>query len=112
MVTPETGLTAFLTNVLTPIFAGKAPILFIILILGVAMLLTNFANNVVVGMLMLPVVFSLAGQLSLDSAGIAVLFDLLLPYGYFDTGSLSLCRGHARQQGVGGYEGYLSLRYG
>lgn len=73
LVTPATGLTAFLTNVLTPIFAGKAPILFIILILGVAMLLTNFANNVVVGMLMLPVVFSLAGQLSLNSAGIAVL---------------------------------------
>lgn len=73
LVMPATGLTAFLTTILTPVFAGKSPMLFIILVLGVAMLLTNFANNVVVGMLMLPVVFSLSGTLLLDSAGIAVL---------------------------------------
>lgn len=73
MVTPQTGLTAFLTNILTPFFMGHSPMVFIVLMLLVATLLTNFANNVVVGMLMIPVVYALSGTLHLQSAGIAVL---------------------------------------
>lgn len=53
-----TGVTPFLSNLLIPVFEGTSELVFIILVLILGLILTNFCNSVVIGIIFLPIIFS------------------------------------------------------
>ena len=53
LVAQETGISAFVAGILTPIFANVHPVVFIIVIGGLSILLTNVANNIAIAFVML-----------------------------------------------------------
>ncbi len=50
-----TGITDFLTNMLHPVFGGHSPTLFFFIVLVSSVIITQFANNGVMGVLLMPV---------------------------------------------------------
>lgn len=62
---PETGITAALSALLTP-FMALPPLVFIVVALLFAVLLTNFANNVVIIILVMPFMFNFASMIGLS----------------------------------------------
>ena len=57
-----TGVKPFLIQLLQPLLGGKPEIVFILLILGFALLTTNFANNAGMAVVLLPVIIAFADQ--------------------------------------------------
>ena len=55
MVSDATGIKPFLVQILNPLFAGHSGLMFLVLLFLVALVLTNFMNNIVVGIMFLPV---------------------------------------------------------
>ncbi|MCD8196969.1 MAG: hypothetical protein LUE24_07385 [Lachnospiraceae bacterium] len=66
LATGDTGFTTTLMAVFTPMFAGKSPILFAIVICLVTLVLTNLINNAVAGAIMVPVMYSFAAQIGVN----------------------------------------------
>lgn len=58
----STGITEFLTQLLAPALGGKSPYVFAVILLTFSIVVTNFANNTVVGVMLMPVIFSFAMQ--------------------------------------------------
>lgn len=58
MSSPDTGITAFLMDMLQPVFGGSSSLMFSMLIGLVATLLTQVMNNGAVGVALMPVVYS------------------------------------------------------
>lgn len=54
----DSGITAWLMNLLDPIFGGRSPIFFMIVIGLIATLLTNVMNNGALGVALMPIVYS------------------------------------------------------
>ncbi len=59
LTSEATGVTATITQALTPIFAGMSPFLFAALIIVSAIILTNFLNNIVVGAIFIPIIYAM-----------------------------------------------------
>lgn len=57
-----TGVKPFLIQLLQPLLGGKPEIVFILLILGFALITTNFANNAGMAVVLLPVIIAFADQ--------------------------------------------------
>ncbi|MCP1102194.1 sodium-dependent dicarboxylate transporter 2/3/5 [Aequitasia blattaphilus] len=53
-----TGIKAFLQYILNPLFDGMGTVQFMIFILLVAVVLTNICNSLVIGMVLLPVIYT------------------------------------------------------
>lgn len=73
-----TGVQQFLLNVLGSFFAGKPDILFIILVMGLALVITNFANNLVTALIFMTVVISLAEQTGINATAMVVLLTVIV----------------------------------
>lgn len=58
MTSESTGVSAFLKVILSPIFQGLSPFAFTIFLLGMAVILTNLCNSLVIGMILQPVVIT------------------------------------------------------
>ena len=71
-----TGIKPFLTQVLSPILAGRPMFVFTALLLLLAAILTNVANNGVIAIILMSVVMSFMDQMSIDPTGICVLLML------------------------------------
>ncbi len=63
----NTGVKAFLVNGLQPLFSGVSPLIFMIIVLAIPTVLTNFANNMVVGIIFLQLICTLAGPLGVSA---------------------------------------------
>ena len=76
----STGITAFLNTVLTPIFSGMSGTVFTIVLLLIAIVLTNICNSLVIGMILQPVVLSYCVVAGVNPAPIITLliFTVLL----------------------------------
>jgi len=76
------GVVPFITELLSPVFAGFSGYMFIIAVVVVALLLTNVANNMAVGLLLLPIIMSFASTLNLDVnlVGIVVVFTVQMAF--------------------------------
>lgn len=61
-----TGVVAALSNILTPLFDGMSLYTFEIVILVLAVVLTNFLTNIVVISLLLPIVFSVGPAMGMN----------------------------------------------
>lgn len=60
MMTADTGVSASILSVLSPVFAGKSTIFMCVVICIVSVILTNFMANTTVGLMFTPVIYSFA----------------------------------------------------
>lgn len=76
----STGITAFLSTVLSPIFNGMSGTMFTVVLLLMTVILTNICNSLVIGMIMQPVVLTYCMQAGVNPAPIITLliFTVLL----------------------------------
>ena len=61
-----TGVKTFMVEAMRPILGGRSPIVFILLALIIATVLTNIANNMVVGAVFATLIFTIGGGMGLD----------------------------------------------
>lgn len=61
------GLTQFLDTVLTPVFQVIPPAIFIVTIVIVAAFMTNIGNSIVMGLLLLPVIYTYSVNFNVDA---------------------------------------------
>lgn len=74
MLTSEaTGLQLFLVKVLSPVFGSLSPVVFTLTLVILAIILTNFLQNFVVGIMFLPIVCSFTAAMGVSSLPGAVL---------------------------------------
>lgn len=80
LTNPSTGISAFLNVTLSPIFNGMSPMIFTIVLLVVAVLLTNLCNSLVIGMILQPVILTYCTATGTNAAPIVTLliFTVLL----------------------------------
>lgn len=69
LTTPETGFNATLAGMLLPM-TKLPPIVFIIVAMLFATIVTNVANNLILTIVIMPVLSSFAGQVGLDAVGL------------------------------------------
>lgn len=72
----DTGISAFLSQVLGPVFGGLSPVLFLFLGLVITVVLSNFLANMVVAVIMMTATFPLAAQMGLDFTQLAYLYTI------------------------------------
>ncbi len=58
MTAEESGITEWMMGILNPIFGGKSPVFFMVVIGLIAALLTNVMNNGALGVALMPIVYS------------------------------------------------------
>lgn len=76
----STGITTFLSTVLSPLFTGMSVTTFTIFILVITVLLTNICNSLVIGMILQPVALTYCASAAVNPAPIIALmiFTVLL----------------------------------
>lgn len=67
-----TGVTGFLLNVLNPILGGQSEMGFVAIMSTVALILTNFANNAAMAVVLMPVILAFCGQMGLNPLPVAM----------------------------------------
>ena len=73
LTSENTGISAFLNVILTPIFSGMNTVTFIIVLMALMMVLTNLCNSLVIGMIMQPVILSFCTTNGVNAAPIVTL---------------------------------------
>lgn len=76
MNTPETGIPAAMAMLLQP-FMALPPLVFVVFALFFAALLTNFANNMIVIVLVMPFMFNFSHMIGMQPTGMICLLFLL-----------------------------------
>lgn len=69
----DSGFTTTVLGVFTPLFEGKSPLVFTIVILLFTLALTNVINNAVAGAIMVPVMYSFASSIGANPVMITAL---------------------------------------
>lgn len=77
LMADPTGIKNALVMLLKPILAGRSPVVFIILVIVIAGILTNFANNAVVGILFVSLSFAMAESIGLNVAAVTTLIVIV-----------------------------------
>ena len=74
LTNPSTGVSAFLAYILSPIFQGMSPAVFIILSsAALGGILTNICNSLVIGMILQPIIMTYCIQTGADARPIVTL---------------------------------------
>ncbi len=73
-----TGVTAFLIQLLNPILGGQSEMGFIAIMFTVALVITNFANNAAMAVVLMPVVLGFSAQLGLNPVPVAMGVTLMV----------------------------------
>lgn len=68
-----TGIKPFLTEMLNPLLGGKSPMVFTAIVVAFSMVITQAANNAVMGVLLSPIVFAFAQQSGASPLAVATL---------------------------------------
>ena len=68
----NTGVTAFLLQVLNPVLGGQPEMIFVALMFTVALIITNFANNAAMAVVLTPVVLAFSAQLGINPMPVEV----------------------------------------
>lgn len=69
----NTGIAPFLSASLAPLFAGKPTILFIGLVVLIAVILTNFCNNAITGILLVTITYNFILNMGVNPTVLAML---------------------------------------
>ena len=73
-----TGIKQFMLDCLKPLLVGHSPMIFIFLVMLLAVILTNFANNMVVGAALIPVIYAIGSSMGVNiMAAVAVLIIVI-----------------------------------
>lgn len=82
LTSDATGIKPFLIQMMSPILMNRSPLIFTILVLLIGTIITNFANNVVLGIIFINIICPLAIPLGVNPAPIVVLqiFTIQLAY--------------------------------
>lgn len=78
LTSENTGVSAFLRVILSPIFNGMSPMVFTILLMVMAVLLTNLCNSLVIGMILQPVIVAYCVQSGSNPAPIVTLLIIFV----------------------------------
>ena len=73
-----TGVTTFLVQVLNPILGGQSETGFVAIMFLVALIITNFANNAAMAVVLLPVVLAFSNQLGINPIPVALGVTLMV----------------------------------
>ena len=76
LMSDATGLKPWLVTVLSPILTGFSGIAFLVVMFVIALILTNFMNNIIVGIMFLPVLGTFYASVGANPA-VGVLLILL-----------------------------------
>ncbi len=76
-----TGIQPALQHLLNPLLSHTSPSIFTLLIFVIAVILTNFANNVITGIILIPVVYSFSVSMGLDASAIVILMCICVHFG-------------------------------
>lgn len=71
-----TGVTTFLTTVLSPIFSGMGERMFVVLFCIIAVVLTNFCNSLVIGMVLQPVALTYCNMNGVNPVPVIILLSI------------------------------------
>lgn len=74
----DCGITAFMMDKFAPFLSGKSSMFFIIAVMVVALILTNFLNNALAGSIILPVVYPFLGAMGIDPVIMCMLLIIVL----------------------------------
>ncbi len=74
----STGVTEFLVQTLNPILGGQSEMGFVALMLLVALVITNFANNAAMAVVLMPVVLAFSEQLGINPMPVAMGVTLMV----------------------------------
>jgi len=77
-INADTGIKALFAEFLSPILAGHGVLLFAALVIAFGIILTNIINNVVVGMILMPIVCTFATTMGFSPEFLTVAMGLLL----------------------------------
>ena len=67
-----TGVVPFLIQILNPLFGGQPELVFVGLMFAVALILTNFANNAAMAVVLMPIAITFSNQLGIDPIPVAM----------------------------------------
>ena len=67
----STGVPDFLVQVLTPVLGGRSETAFVAIMFTFALILTNFANNAAMAVVLMPVVLNFSNQLGINPMPVA-----------------------------------------
>ena len=79
MNTPDTGIPTAMAALLTP-FTKLPPLVFVVVALLFACIMTNFANNMIIVVLVMPFMFNFASLIGLAPTGMIVLLFVLAQF--------------------------------
>lgn len=68
---PETGVPDFLIQALTPILGGRSEMTFVAIMFTTALIITNFANNAAMAVVLMPVVLNFSDQMGINPMPVA-----------------------------------------
>lgn len=68
---PETGVPEFLIQALTPILGGRSEMAFVAIMFTTALVITNFANNAAMAVVLMPVVLNFSTEMGIDPMPVA-----------------------------------------
>ena len=69
LTSDATGIKPFLANLLNPIFGGMSPFVLFAVLMAVCMILTNFANNGVIALLLLSITYITTSTMDIVNIG-------------------------------------------
>lgn len=79
LLADATGIKPWLVQLLLPIFGSLSPIFFIILLLIIGLLLTNIANNAIIGAIFVQILSAVAPSLGIENpAPIAIILTMVM----------------------------------
>jgi len=76
----ETGINGFLVNIFNPILGGHSALTFSIILLIVGVIITQVGNNAIMGMLLMPIIFSFGTELGLNIPALTTVLIFAMHY--------------------------------
>jgi len=82
-----TGIVPFVSMLLGPIFMNTSANLFCIIVLAVALILTNLGNNVAVGSLLIPIIVPFIEPLGINASALGAIMVFCVTFGIMTPGA-------------------------
>lgn len=82
LTAPDTGISAFCVQLLTPLLGGVSPYIFVVVIVLFALAMTNICNNIVVTLCLIPVVISMSSVVGIDVEPVVILLILAAHFAF------------------------------
>lgn len=80
---PDTGITPFMANFISPILSSVGTIGYLLIFMSITLVLTNCANNVPVAAVLLPLQYSVCQQLDMNPFAVVACFIFVVDYAFF-----------------------------